>query len=66
MSRHHKLNNSLYVLKVDQSKKRPNLSASKTPASAKKAKNTTPEKTGEAIIHTLFVFILIFPSALPF
>jgi len=28
-------------------KKRPNESATKTPVSAKKAKNATPEKTGE-------------------
>lgn len=37
----------LLVLKADQGKKRANDSALKTPVSTKKAKNITPEKTGE-------------------
>lgn len=41
------------VKKVSQGKKRPNESASKTPVSAKKAKNATPEKTdGKKNVHT--------------
>jgi nucleophosmin 1 len=38
----------LFVLKVEQGKKRANESASKTPVSSKKSKNATPEKTGES------------------
>jgi nucleophosmin 1 len=37
-----------FILKVEQGKKRANESASKTPVSSKKAKNATPEKTGES------------------
>lgn len=41
------------VKKVDQGKKRPNESASKTPVSTKKSKNATPEKTdGKKAGHT--------------
>lgn len=41
------------VKKVDQGKKRPNESASKTPVSSKKSKNATPEKTdGKKAGHT--------------
>ncbi|KEH38942.1 histone deacetylase 2a, putative [Medicago truncatula] len=41
------------VKKVDQGKKRPNESASKTPISSKKSKNATPEKTdGKKAGHT--------------
>ncbi|ESW04374.1 hypothetical protein PHAVU_011G090000 [Phaseolus vulgaris] len=40
------------VKKVDQSKKRPNVSASKSPPSSKKAKTATPEKTdGKKNVH---------------
>ncbi|XP_061352357.1 histone deacetylase HDT1-like [Gastrolobium bilobum] len=41
------------VKKVDQGKKRPSESASKTPVPTKKAKNATPEKTdGKKNVHT--------------
>jgi len=49
--------NRLFVLKVDQGKKRANESASKTPVSSKKSKNATPEKTGETkLYYILFLF----------
>lgn len=44
----------LHGVKVDKGKKRLNDSAAKTPVSAKKAKASTPQKTGQ---H-LFLFCL--------
>ena len=44
----------IYIFTANQGKKRPNDSASKTPVAAKKAKSSTPQKTGEAIVFTMY------------
>lgn len=48
------------VLKVDEgkNKKRTNETGSQTPVPTKKAKDATPEKTGNVIIHTALYYTI--------